>query len=103
MNIEFQASAYLRSYTDIKDILNGKEMPAISHGDSEYFAKEGYPKIGNVRVIIEIMPKDAIVKNQIDALKAQLQTVRADNHRKESAILDKISKLQALTFDEADE
>jgi hypothetical protein len=38
---------------------------------------------------------------QLEALKAELQKVRAENQQRENAILDRISKLTAIEYTEA--
>lgn len=37
---------------------------------------------------------------KLESLQAKLQTVRAENQQRENAILDKISKLTAISYDE---
>lgn len=98
MKVEYEAVVYLPSYVTIEDVANGKSMPMISEHESSYFEGEGYPLIGKAVVTIELDSQDKIVANQISALEAQLQTVRAENQQRENAITDKISKLQALTM-----
>lgn len=101
MQVEFEAKAFLSSkYSNIKPVMDGKELPSITmHGD--YYIREGLPQIGTARVIITIDPQDKIVANQIEALRVQLQTVRAQHQREQNTIIDQISKLEALTFDGA--
>lgn len=95
-SIEFTAKVFLPTYFSMKEVMDGKSMPAFCEGDGSYYVKEGYPQIGTARIIITLDTNDKIVANQIDALKAQLQTVRAENKQRENAILNKISKLSAL-------
>lgn len=96
--VTFQAKAYLGNYTSIQDVIAGKSMPHITQGGT-YYEEEGYPLIGTVEVTITLHSNDKVVQNQIGALQKQLQKQRADAHRAEQAILEKISKLQALTFE----
>jgi len=96
MKVEFKAKAFLdTTYNNLKDVLNGNSMPHITQNGS-YFESQGYPMIGEVTVIINVMPADKIVASQVDALRKQLHLVRAENQRRENAILDQISKLEAL-------
>ena len=97
MQVTFEAQAYIGKYGTLKDVTNGKLMPTIwpvGTGASI----PSYTLIGTATVTIELHTEDQILAAQLDALKAQLQTVRADNQQRENAILDQISKLQALTF-----
>lgn len=66
-----------------------------------YSVERGWVVIGNATVTVDFFDKAEIKSQQMDALKAQLQTVRAENQKRENAILDQISKLQALTFESA--
>ena len=100
MKVQFAAKAYLSSYHDITEVANGSHMPMICHGDSSYFKEQGFAPIGTATVTIELHTNDQIMAAKIEALQAQLQTVRAENQQRENAILDKISKLQAISYDE---
>jgi hypothetical protein len=98
MQVEFEAKVFLPKFSDIKNVMDGKEMPHVTSSDGTYYVKEGWAQIGTARVIITIDPKEKIIANRVAALHAELQTVRAENQRRENAIIDQISKLQAITF-----
>lgn len=99
MQVEFKAKAYLPSYTSMQSVLRGESMPMICETKGgQYFEKEGYPLIGEVTVLVTLHSQDKIVQKQIDALNKQLRSERAESQRRQNAILDKISKLQALEF-----
>lgn len=49
-------------------------------------------------VEIEVPDNYDFRAQQVAALNTQLQKVRAENHMRENAILDRISKLQALEY-----
>ena len=100
MKVQFAAKAYLTSYHDITEVANCSHMPMICHGDSGYFEKQGYTLIGTAEVTIELHTEDQIMAAKLEALQAQLQTVRAENQQRENAILDEISKLTAISYDE---
>ena len=100
MQAQFKAKAYLASYYGIQDVANGSQMPVISNADSGYFEQQGYSLIGTATVTIELHTNDQITAAKLEALQAQLQTVRADNQQRENAILDEISKLTAISHDE---
>lgn len=100
--VTFEAFAYLPKYVEIDAVRNGEELPAISLCDNDgWYAKEGYPKIGTVKVTIDLHSADNIVQQQIEALNVELQNERAKSQQRQNAILNQISKLQALTFSEA--
>ena len=102
MQISYTAHAYFNpAYTNLDNILKGKDKPILSSigpGSGGYIEREGYVHIGTATVTLEIHSQDKIVADQIKALNAQLQAVRAESQKKENAILLQISKLQALTM-----
>lgn len=99
MEVQYTATAYLGEYSTIEEVANGRSMPILIDGDgNSYFDSQGYTKIGKATVAIQLFSDDEITRNKLDALKAELQTVRADNQRRENAILERISKLQAITY-----
>lgn len=100
MKTTFTAKAYLPTHCRIEDVANGKEMPLLAT-DGKYWEQQGYPEIGEAIVTITLFSQDKIIANKLQALQDQLQTVRAENQRRENAILDQISKLQALPMTEA--
>jgi hypothetical protein len=62
-----------------------------------------YPwvRVGEAEITVTLMPLDTVVAGQVAVPKAELQQERAESMRKQNAILDRISKLSALTFDGA--
>lgn len=100
MKVQFKAKAYLSGYHDISEVANGSQMPNILSGDGSYFEQQGYSLIGTATVTIELHTNDQIMAAKLEALQAKLQTVRAENQQRENAILDQISKLTAISYDE---
>lgn len=96
MKVEFQAKAYISNFISIESVVNGQTLPMIT-SDGAYYDGEGYPQIGTATVTIELFSDDEITAKKLKALREQLHTVRAENQRRENAILDQISKLEALT------
>lgn len=77
-------------------------MPVvISEFDRDLYIKQGWIVIGDVEMTVSFYTPEKVHAQRLDGLKAELQTVRAENQKRENAILDQISKLQALTFTEA--
>lgn len=60
---------------------------------------KGYTQIGTAEITLTLLPASDMHGQQLKALKEQLQDVRAENQRKENYLLDKISKLSALTYE----
>lgn len=106
MQVEFQAYAYKTSQWDsVESMLKGEKMPYVTDREitpGGQYTKD-YVRLGTVRVTIEFDDNETIVANQIEALKASLHTVRAENHLREQEIIEKISKLQAIEYTPADQ
>lgn len=87
---------YYPSFQELKKVVSGEQAPFLStHG--------GVPKdgvaIGDTEVVITFRQPEEIVRGQLDSLKTQLQQERADSQMRQNAILDQISKLQALEWE----
>lgn len=102
MQVEFTGFAYkIDSYTPIEAMLKGEKMPSVFQEEIKpggQYTKD-WAKVGIVRVIVEFDDENTIVANQIEALKQQLHTVRAENEMRERAVIDKIKNLEALTYE----
>lgn len=103
MQVTYKASAYLDlKYQSLKDFAEGVFTPMLSDvNGSDYFDREGYARIGTATVTVDLHTENEIAANQLASLQKQLQAVRAENQQRENAILDQISKLQALTLQAA--
>lgn len=101
MKVQFTAKAYIPNYASMENVVSGSEMPILTANDSGYFEGQGYPQVGVAAVTIELFSDDEITSKRLEALQAKLHTVRAENQQRENAILDQISKLQAITYTEA--
>lgn len=99
MKVQFQAKAYLSKYHDIEDVANGECLPQIiADNESIYYEQQGYSLIGTATITVELHTEDQLMAAKLAALKEQLQAVRAENQQRENAILDQISKLQAINY-----
>jgi hypothetical protein len=76
------------------------EMSYINHDMSN---TEGWAEVGVATITVELYPREELVSKELDGLKVQLEKVRADNQQRENAILDRISKLLAVTYDAPEE
>ena len=70
-------------------------------GEPSYYVRQltGYTQIGTAEITLELFPQEVIDGNQLGALKQELHKVRAENQARENAILDRISKLQAIGYE----
>lgn len=71
------------------------EMTYINHNMS---STENWTEVGTAEITVTLHPREIVVEKEVEGLKQQLEKVRADNHMRENAILDRISKLQAITY-----
>lgn len=71
------------------------EMTYINHDMS---SAEDWTEVGIAQITVTLHPRDVVVEKELAGLKQQLEKVRADNHMRENAILDRISKLQAIEY-----
>ena len=100
MQVKITAKAYISKYAMLEDVVSGRQAPLIITESHGFFESQGYHEIGDATVTIELHTNDRIMAAKLEALQAQLQTVRAENQQRENAILDKISKLTAISYDE---
>lgn len=107
MKIETTVNVY--AYGDYEV---GKFLDAMRKGDTEtaaarlsytHTALKGseWIKVGTAKLTAEMLPIDSIHDSRLAALKAELEKERAESQMKQNAILDRISKLQALEYVEA--
>lgn len=75
------------------------QMPVLKDGDADYYTNDGWVVIGHATVTVDYLNRDEVEAQQLGSLKAKLQTVRAENQKRENAILDQISKLQAIGYE----
>lgn len=95
---------YTAQALDLAKYAGGKpsetSMPILRDAaDIDLYTKDGWVVIGNATVTVDYLKPEEIDAQRLGALKAELQAVRAENQRKENAILDQISKLQAIGYE----
>lgn len=71
----------------------------LAFTDSDMKACPEYVKVGTAHVTIELLDAKEIQNEQLASLQAQLQKERADSQVRQNAILEQISKLQALEWE----
>jgi hypothetical protein len=85
----------------LQKVAKGEDLPHITSSESGYFEREGNPLIGKATVTIELFKPEEITGKQVEALRQKLQTMRAEHQSAQNALINQISKLEALTFDGA--
>ena len=61
--------------------------------------ESGYTHVGEADVTITIASPDQIIGNKVASLRAQLESDRAESQRRQNELIDKINKLEALTYE----
>jgi hypothetical protein len=85
----------------LRDIATGKlhvSEPLLFPPNYKPFTSE-YIKIGTAEIVLSLVAPDEVVADEIRALQASLEAMRVEHHRAQQALLNRISKLQAITFD----
>lgn len=70
-------------------------MTYVNHDMSD---TEGWVEVGIAEITVTLYPREQLVAKELDSLKVQLDKVRAESQMRENAILDRISKLQAIEY-----
>jgi hypothetical protein len=77
---------------------NDEAISEMSYTKHDMSNSEKWVEVGTAEITVTFFSRDIVVAKELDGLNAQLQKVRAENQRRENAILDQISKLQALDY-----
>lgn len=79
----------------------GKNDQAVDYLTTSNYdmSTSGWIEVGTATMSVKLHSADAVLGNQIAALHQELQTCRANAQLRENEIMDKISKLQALTYE----
>ena len=92
--VTFQANAYKAFYHCMAEIESGEQMPYVFA-----FEDETSVKIGTAVVTITLFDNAKLQEKELEILNKKLADVRAENQQRENAILDRISKLQAIGYE----
>lgn len=93
------------SYREISDVLEllkeGEPDKAIGYlaYSNHDMSTSGWVEVGTATITVNLCNNDTVTVKQIAAMHQELQNVRAENQMRENFILERISKLQALTYD----
>ena len=97
-------SSQWRGIDTILHMVNKAELDdaasALTYINHDMSDTEGWAEVGIATITVEFYPREELVSKELDGLKVQLEKVRADNQQRENAILDRISKLLAVTYEE---
>jgi hypothetical protein len=96
-----EMKAFLPDYYSAECLKDGTciEKVHLTAGNGDYCKEQGYPLVGMATVTLEILiDEEDLIASKVDALKTKLQKERADSEVRCNAILEQISKLQALEY-----
>ena len=82
---------------DLLTLTDDEDVNYVAYASHDMSLK-GWRLIGTATVTIELARKEVIHKTELDALNNQLAAVRTQAQEAENMILDRISKLQSLSF-----
>ena len=106
MKIEFTTNAFITDDWKMRQFMGRlQENDVAAMGDGLNFAGdhmlkyEDWVHVGTAHITVELLDVKNIKNKQLAALQAQLQQERADSQVRQNAILEQISKLQALEWD----
>lgn len=105
MKIEFTQTAYVTGDYELRHLVN-----ALAKGDTALAGRaispavtdmtsHGWIKVGVAHITVDLLDPKDMQGEQLAALQAQLQKERADSQMRQNAILEQISKLQALEWE----
>jgi hypothetical protein len=70
----------------------------MTYTNHDMSTADEWVEVGVATITVTLHPREDLVAKELEGLNTQLQNVRAENQRRENAILDRISKLQALDY-----
>ena len=96
------ATAYLGSSSLMspEELHNATPEELVKHltfrDESAFWVEIGYTKVGTVKIDIELAPQNDMINNKIEALRAEMQMVKAESQKKVQDISVKIQNLLAI-------
>lgn len=106
MKIEFTTTAYVSDDYRMGILAQGvgekdDQLIGSALSFSQHDMRSCWLKVGTASISVELVNAKEIHNEQLALLHAQLQKERADSQVRQNAILDQISKLQALEWEGA--
>lgn len=98
--ITYKAKAFIQpKYETPDDLMKGTVRPVLVTGSTDYWTKDGYVHVANATVTLDRLDDKTIHEQQLAGLQVALVAVRAENQKRENAILDQISKLTSIAYE----
>ena len=91
-----------RNIDYVKDLIargdTTEALQSLSYTSTDMSNSEDWIEVGTAQVTVTFHPRDTVVEKELEGLKTQLEKTRAENYMREQIILDRIGKLQAITY-----
>lgn len=84
----------------VESIARKSELARLGFANHD-MSGSGWVRVGTAKIEVELVPPDSLAAEELRSLNKQLDELREVHRQAQQAILDRISKLQALPFDGA--
>lgn len=71
-------------------------MVFVAEDAVDYWTKDGYTQVGTAQITVELLDRDQMVSNKIEALRSQAVNIRAEATAKVTKIEGQINQLLAI-------
>lgn len=87
----------------VKEGKANEAAAALTYLNHDMSDTDGWAEVGIATITVTFYPRKELVAKELEGLNLQLQQVRASNQQRENAILDRISNLQAISYEALEE
>jgi len=95
------ASELVRRIAKFPDEHAAQDLSFVKRGRHDSGGFAGWTFVGTARIELTLQSPDAVVANEIASLQEQLRRSRIEAENAQRMLMDRISKLQALTMEAA--
>lgn len=101
----FTTGSYRGTFDDVLQAAasgdHDRAVKMLGFSTTDMSSCENWTMVGIATITVEFFPREQIVAREVESLREQLREHRIRAHAAEQALLDKISKLQAIPMSEA--
>lgn len=87
------------SMHDAASLQEVKDLESLFVWPANLAVMDGYTEVGFGEVTVTIVSADQILAGKVGALRAELAKDRIESQARQNALIDKINKLEALTYE----
>lgn len=96
----FTTGSYRGTFDDVLDAAqrgnNDNAVNMLSFSSTDMESASDWTMVGVATITVKFFPREQIVAREVESLREQLRQHRIKAHADEQALLDQISKLQAI-------